>query len=1013
MKNKKLKVKLLSHEDFGEIKKEIEKGNKNFLYITATVNLKGLRLDQDKDKDKKLFKAYSSRKIEKNNLDFNLCSFDEFTHYVRNLLRHEGGYISTIDQRAILYELIKKHYSKERLYQTLVNEFFELYQFFMFKEVEKINDNALYEIKKNYPEFYYNIFQLYNYFKDELSDIKNGKPSIAKVDIEKLKNKDPYIVALKRKISEILNNYAFIFFDGFLFFNDHQYFVIHEALSLGKEVYLIAKSNILDSTESIILSYYEKLFDLDVTKLITQKTNSLNDFETNDSISWLQTARENFLKDTTFPKKDDSIVIYEPFYNREEEFKFVIRKITEIIKENLKPEDNLKEQLKNLLKDFAIVNAVDKEKFEEELDLLLQRYGVFLLDSEADQKEEWQHVDLSSVDKIYYSEYDFLRTPVKNKDGTELSFKDKLRFFRENFERIYVIRRKRPVSSYPVTQFIVQLCEIILKGIDVDKFKIILYSNWKYISGRDVKWSDYLFQFRMIQEYFRNSNDISAWLEALEKIQEEKKNLLQYKGHPFSGISDDFLKNMRGILEVLKKISEDLKDIQMNIRDYIKNVGKYLFEEKSTFGLEGYEFEEELISRIRDTLNEISISSYVSTDAAFFAKNLMALIEEFRQELEEVDEDLLYLNVVNLENMHKFKYVFFVMAENDKYPRPLKRDFPFSQDIIEIVEKHGICEKPMEMHDEDYHLKLERYLFKNVLDFTGKRIYFTYSQREGEKELGPSIFLEDLTSILGKEGMDISSVSVKAESTLDVDGKLKNIDLDELVVFEGSLNKEEEPIDRLLYKYCKKLFYYRNFCEDGKHLSFFNDYQLSFYASWFCFSYCLRKHGQRYKNKVYTVHDDEYYSDLEKFIIEGENNLRRWFFLWENNKFKFIWLERYVKSYLSKLIGRIVKKGINNFYVEIVGDDYYVKSVAKETGYIRIPLFNYLEFAIISNYIWNGKDEDECKRRYKEFYCYKIDKDMRNFKLKMSALCVHANKVGCLYCEIRDICKLTKLKREE
>jgi len=1011
MKNKKLKVKLLSHEDFGEIKKEIEKSNKNFLYITATANLKKLRLDQDEDR--KLFIAYKRRKIEENNLDFNLCSFDEFTHYVRYLLRQEGGYISTIDQRAILYELIKHFYSEERLYQTLVNELFELYQFFMFKEVEKIKDSALYEIKKSYPEFYYNIFQLYNDFKDELSDIKNGKPSIAKVDIEKLKNKEPYIVTFKGNISEILNNYAFIFFDGFLFFNDHQYFVIHEALSLGKEVYLVAKSNVLDSTESIILSYYEKLFDIDVTKLIAQKTNSLNDFKTNDSISWLQTARENFLKDTTFPKKDDSIVIYEPFYNREEEFKFVIRKITEIIKENLKPEVNLKEQLKNLLKDFAIVNAVDKEKFEEELDLLLQRYGVFLLDPKVNRKEEWQHVDLSSVDKIYYSEYDFLRTSVKNKNGTELSFKDKLRFFKENFERIYVIRRRRPVSSYPVTQFIVQLCEIILKGIDVDKFKIILYSNWKYISGNDVKWSDYLFQFRMVQEYFKNRSDISAWLEALEKIKEEKKNLLQYKGHPFAAISEDFLKNMKGILEVLKRISEDLKDIQMNIRDYIKNVGKYLFEEKSTFGLEGYEFEEELISRIKDTLNEISISSYVSTDAAFFAKNLIALIEEFRQELEEIDEDLLYLNVVNLENMHKFKYVFFVMAENDKYPRPLKRDFPFSQDMIEIMEKHGICEKPMEMHDEDYHLKLERYLFKNVLDFTGERIYFTYSQREGEKELGPSVFLEDLTSILGREGMDIDSLSVKAESTLDVKGKLGSVDVGELVVFEGSLNKKEEPIDRLFYKYCKKLFYYRNFCEDGKHLCFFNDYQLSFYASWFCFSYCLREHGERYKNKVYTVHDDEYYSDLEKFIVEGENNLRRWFFLWENNKFKFIWLERYVKSYLSKLIGRIVKKGINNFYVEVVDDDYFVKSVMKETEYIRIPLFNYLEFAIISNYIWNGEDEDECKGRYKEFYCYKIDKDMRNFKLKMHELLVPVNKIGCLYCEIRDICKLKKLKREE
>lgn len=954
MKNKKSKVKLLSHDDFGEIRKEIEKSNNNFLYITATANLKKLRLEQDEDG--KLFTAYKRKKIEENNFGFNLCTFDEFTHYVRYLIRLKGDSISTIDQRAILYELIKHFYSDDRLYHTLVNELFELYQFFMFKGVEKIKTNILGEIKNTYPEFYFNIFQLYNDFRDELDAIINGTSTIVKVEIEKLQNKKPYILAFKEKIMEILKDYDYLFFDGFLFFNDYQYFVVQEALNLGKEVYLIAKSNILDSTESIIFKYYKRLFEIDYTKLLSS-TRSLS-----NSISWLEIARKNFLKNIVF-NEDDSIVIYEPFYNREEELKFVIRKITEIIRQNLKTGENWREQIKNLLKDFAIVNAVDKEKFEEELDLLLQRYGLFLLDSNAVKDK---NIDLSSVDPVYYSEYDFLRAPVKNKDGTELSFKDKLKFFRENFERIHVIRKKRPVSSYPITQFIIQLCEIILRGIDVDKFKIILYSNWEYISGKDVtKWSNYLFQFRMVQEYFKNSNDISAWLEALEKIEKEKDNLLQYKGHPFLAVTDDFLKSMKGILEVLKRISEDLKDIQMNIGDYVNYISKYLFQEKGTLGMEGYEFEEELISRIKDTLSEISISSYVSTDAVFYAKHFIGLIDEFRQELEEIDEDLLYLNVVNLENMHKFKYVFFVMAENDKYPRPLKMDFPFSQDIIEIMEKFRICERPMEIHDEDYHLDLERYLFKNVLDFTGERIYFTYTQSDRKKELGPSVFLEDLTSIVCK---DIEALSKKAPNFFEVKGDHVNVHDRELLPLE-SIEEGRGPVDVVLYDYCRKLFYYKNFCNDGKYLSFFNDYQLSLYARWFYLSCCLKKHGDNYKNKIYTIHDDGYFSDLIKFIKEEKNNLRNSFFLWENNEVKFLWLERYVKSDISKLIGMIVDRGINNFCVEVVDNNYFVKSIKNEKEFIRIPLTNYLEFSLG----WRGKKEK------------------------------------CLYCEIRDICKLEKL----
>lgn len=858
---------------------------------------------------------------------------------------------------------------------------------------------------------------------DELENIRIGNTPTIKINSEQLNQligKDVYINKLKSKVLEVLNKYNVIFFDGFLFFDDIQYFIIQQAIKLNKEVYLISKSNILDQTEGIILQYYKTLFNIELSEIINFSKNFYLSKPTDSEHTspenpkkWLVTVRNNFLKDTSFEKdqEDHSIIIYKPFSNREEELIFVIKKIGELIREKIDPEkEDLKNQINNILNEIAIVIGIEKDKHEEMIDALLRQYGVFLFDQKMMSEEELKTIDINSFNKIYYSKFDFFRTEIKKINGSELSFKEKLELFDKCFKRINVIKAKRPISSYPVAQFIIQLCELIVKGIDVDKFKIILFSNWKYFTDNSDKWSDYLFQFRIIQEYFRNSNDISEWIAITLRIKEEKKSLLnKYSGHPFLAVSDDFLNVMEDILLLLNEIKNKLKDEETSIKNFIEKIRDYLLDFDSDdilkVGDPETDFERKLILKISETLKEISISSFLTTDVEYFANNIINIIDEFKNEPEEFENDELYLNVENLENMHKFKYVFFVMAEDDKYPRPYRLEFPFSEEIIEIIENYKICEKPAHIHSLDYHLQLEKYLFKNVLDFTQERIYFTYSQREGDKELTHSIFIEDLISILGKEGKNIEEVALSPKYQPRINRSSINIDKNNIVICKGKFKEKIIRNEVVLYNYCKKLFFYKKLLSDGKHIAYFDTYQLGRFSSWFYFSSCLYEHSQIYSGKVYSIHDNEYCLDLINIMKNNEARLKSYFSLLNEKEFDDC--IKFTKGYIYRLIKRIAQKKINNFNAMSVYDKYIITSIANEKSTIQIPLFSYLEFVIMLT-IWEQNNPNDAKRIFDRYYNRQIDKNsIQDFSLKLSDISIPLLK--CNACEIKNICKLDKV----
>lgn len=155
------KVRLLSHENIEGLKNKIEESKGNFLLITATVNLKRLRLIQGKKMNINFVK-YRHINNESSEIpcdDFNLCTFEDFKEYLRFLIHKEGKYISTLDQKIILYELIKNFYFSKtsdecHIYHSLLNELFELYQFLIFREVTKIPQSILSNIKDKYPSFF-------------------------------------------------------------------------------------------------------------------------------------------------------------------------------------------------------------------------------------------------------------------------------------------------------------------------------------------------------------------------------------------------------------------------------------------------------------------------------------------------------------------------------------------------------------------------------------------------------------------------------------------------------------------------------------------------------------------------------------------------------------------------------------------------------------------------------------------------------------------------------------------
>ena len=841
-------TKVISHVDIASkemsalICKELAKYN-HVVYLTATAVIRDIRSGADE---------FASLE---NPVSF--LSVLDFEKKVKKRVYAEGNCLSNADQRYVLARVIE-HYFKDdvRKYQTyhaIRFELFDLFRDLSFVEFN-ISKELVDKIGDDYSDVEKTIFDIYRHYQSAVNSIiGNEKSADNELTISLLSepNDEFNTFANKQKeyIDKTIADSEAVFLDGFLFFDDLQSYIIRSALEQEKAVYIVSKQ-FADGTGRFILE--------DALKPFFEALEGELDYITAEQgvclpKTALDVAKQNYpnifieSNEKAADLSDGSIRFISPFVNREEELRFVVRSISSKIRSAY---DGTLDSVYAALRDIAIVTAISKSHYEQRLDDLFADNGVFVLN------EKYAECFDNSVPQIYFSRADFLEDEIKNANGELISFEDKLELFSKCYHKIRVNNHIRPLNSYPVGQFVLRLYEMVSKGISIESFKSILYSNWKYCTGEtNIKWSRFISDFKYIEHWFAKSTQLEEWVSILTQLISCRAEIIDnplYCYHPLCAVKEDSLAFFREILMELSSLLLQIKNVKGSIECHVTVLRNVVI--KADYILDTVrdsDFEQRIIERLINTLSDISSSSVVNdVSAQFFAENIRAMLKDYENEDEDKTSPL-SIAVVNLENVKSYGTSYFIMCEADKYPRAYDNRFPYTDEIISILsnDEYGFNAVPSKKFGRDYHLKLERYLLKNVLDFTRNELIITYTEKEAGNDKGISVFAENLATMFDSD--------IVYEANAD-SGEQKSKSVENISSSIFAQHKDNYTVTELAkFKLCPRLYYHE--MADGQS-AYSSRTQLRAYLEAILFCDLMRRFMDynTENKKVYDIDDASY-----------------------------------------------------------------------------------------------------------------------------------------------------------
>lgn len=869
-------IKIIGHSDIcskivsDTISMEMAQYN-HVLYLTATSILRDIRLLDD---------AFSSLD---NPISF--LSIIDFENDIRKAVYSKKNCLASSDQKYILAKVLENYLEKDnakyKAFYSIRNELYQLYNALDFNGV-RISCENIDKIKSDFSETEATIFEIYRQYcaiidKVLVNDIGNINLDIALVEENKTEI-NTFAVKQKECIDKRILECEALVLDGFLFFDDMQKYLLQTAIRFDKAVYIVSKQ-FYDGVGEFILSdalngVLEPLgASYEHIKLCDEA------YDAENALNLAKKAYPNIFvpaeQRRNITLSDGSIRFIAPFVNREEELRWVVKNISDDLRSKY---DGTKESIVSSLSEIAVITAISKTKYEQRIDDLFADYGVFM------RKESgFDNIDLSTVKEVYFTKQEFLSSDIRTLDGETLSFEDKLSLFKKDFQKIKVNKHNRPLNSYPIGQFVFRLYGMVSKGITVDAFKNILYSNWKYCVGEtNIKWSKFLSDFKYVEHWFEKSNNLEEWMSILTDLVGKKKEIADnvlYKYHPLNAVKMDSLLFFRELVTELNGLLYQILIVHGGIAQHI-TVLKNAVMKADSFCDNKLEPDEEeiIIQRMFDAVSEISNSSMLSkVTPQFFAENIRAMMNDYISDVEE-ENNALTLAVVNLENIKQYSTCYFIMCEADNYPRPYISAFPYTDEICEILsnEKYGICALPSKKFGAAYHIELERYLLKNVLDFTRDRLIITHTEKEAGNNKGISIFAENIATMFDND-IEYESNS----SGYDVLGR--NAAEKERILLPAKDNYS--LTDLATFKLCPRLYYHKVVDENTAYTS---SVQLHFYleAILFC---DIMKRFMDYNTEhkcVYDVNDDSYIDvirELHRNVLEENARYFTFFSQYEIN----------------------------------------------------------------------------------------------------------------------------------
>ena len=822
------------------------------LFLTATQNLKRIRKQHIKV-----------------NKDSSLMTFSELKEKVYEATRKGPRFLSRADQKFVLNQVIKSMFSGERqtaLYK-IRNDLFELYEFLLSEEISGISEEAIQQIAKDFTNTERDIFAIYNNYFETLMNLKNGNTAIDLQLEDSLKGKSFKLLCevFNHNLFKQVDNYETIVFDGFLFFNEEQRKLLSDAKYKGKNLIFIVKQMKSDS-DSFLLN--ELLLPLQQELKIKFNLVLLNsgEEEKENAVSFVKNNYLDFDIETDIDI-NQGFKFVEPFPSRDRELNYIINCISKYIKS--KCGENRDLICKALANDIAVVIANDKEKYEHQLNVLLKDRGVFFLDKESDIIAQFDEKQLKDV---IYARVDFVDAKIKNKSGKVLNRQEKIVAFKKLYKGINISQKTRSFINYPIGQYILEIYRIINEGMDCEGYKKILYSNWYYNVGLDtIKYDRFIKEFHYIEPYLHRKKLPKEWVKELQKLKNDKASLtenIEYRFHPLKDISNETLDFLIQSVADTAVMVDKLKAVFGNINKHLKALkDNFLFEEILENTNLTNEFEIEIIKHLKEIIDNINKSNLITNiDSKYFADNIKNMLTDYEREKAESSADNLTLNVVNLENMQKFDLTFFCMLEEDKYPRQYRVNFPYSENIIEILEnpKYEIEHRPSFIKTLDYHIRLEKFLFLNVLDFTKQQMIITQTEEENGKDLRNSIYIEDIFSMFKQ---DIKYTRLKeAQPKIE-----ENYNPIKCISMEYEDNEPIRLTDLCSYFLCPKLYYYISNGKFANEISYDNEWKLNIFIPSLIFYKTMYKLGLigKQTETIYSLNNTKLIDTIEACLNEA------------------------------------------------------------------------------------------------------------------------------------------------
>lgn len=779
-------IKIVKVDNIGDIKLEQYEDCSNTLFIAATRSL-----------------TYQL----KTNNNVNVFDVTQIDNIIKVMLK-EKHCLSESEMRYVLHKTIMK-LEDEKLkiaFKNSEKQLYELYNNLLLAELN-INDIKLSLIYRNNLISNANIFKLYIDYCKEL----------------KLQGKNSYQKEYNLCMQEITKPYKKVSLVGFLFFKDNihtllRYLIKNQQLSsFFINDNMIAKNLIIPFLNDNNISYEY----LETTSCEISKFDNLR--------------KHIFDKETINRDISEDIVFYKPFFTREDEFKFIISQIKDILCDSYTIEE-----IQSKCEKIAIVIVSQFAKQTEIFNDLLKRQGLFIAPN----------------NEIFFSQEEFLNSSYEK----SLSKKQRLELFSE-FKRLEVYQPPKTLFNSNLGKFICEIYKISSYGMKLYNFNTLIYINWLF---KETKIEDIISEFNYIKSFFENLETIDEWLNQIEKlINIKNKETFEYElhNHPIKSVKKETLDFIRNYIVFLNNVIKKIRNVNGSVKKHIKTLIGAIKEENPDKSLE-----KELLYEFETILNAKDNS--INIDNEYFAQNFQSLISEYLSARSEKSNNI-RINVINMESANSYDTVFVPMFEENKYPMEYKYEFPYSRGIIDIISNKKLITNyniPLNK-TQNYSLKMAKHIFENLFRIAKDKIIFTRTESENGAPIDMSIFGYDIISKFG---------GVQFKEHNNYFQTLKEEEYTDKLIFKENKLKDMYLNEMLSYFVCPKMFYYSNLFE--KYSCYADKFLLNFYCKGLIYNKLLSEIAD---GSIYN--EDSLKQTINKNFIKIAENIFELFPLFDDN----------------------------------------------------------------------------------------------------------------------------------